>query len=117
MSRQTIGPWSQGDVPDATSYTFLDSAGVALTLTGAWTGTFTINRSDASSVIRDAILNTGTATASYVWRDGDLTTAGRYQAFFRVTDGDQVFTSDLLDFAVYRATTVETGEDLDGGTA
>lgn len=79
MSLDTVlGPYVQGEVPEAWQHDFDDADGAAIDLTG-FDVRVTYRLNGGAQVVRTGALVSGGATgkAEYVWVAADLATAGR----------------------------------------
>lgn len=80
----TIGPYTVGEKPPPLVYTFLDSAGVAVNLTG-YTAVFNHRPVDGESAAGLASVTTPLAgQVTHTWTGAELTTPGDHWAEFWV---------------------------------
>lgn len=97
----TIGPYVVGEKPAPLQYTFQDSSGNALDLTG-YTVKFTVRESLGSSSTYNGALS-GSPTAGvvqYIWTGTEFPTPGHYRARFWVGNLTNRFASVLILFDV-----------------
>jgi len=91
----SIGPFVAGEVPEGLEYTFLDSDGVAIDLTG-FTATFHLKIGEAEADDLLATVSDPTeGTVTHTWLEGELT-AGALRAEFFVENGTNRYASELL---------------------
>lgn len=99
----TIGPYVAGEKPPPLQYTFTDSSGTAIDLTG-YDVQFHVQRTDAVASTYDGTLTDGpTGTVSYTWTGTEFVTSGKYWAEFWVGNGVNLFASLRLEFTVRAA--------------
>jgi len=91
----TIGPYVSTEIPEPLSYTYLDSDGVAIDLTG-FTATFHLKIGDAEAVDLLATVTDPTGgTVTHTWLVDELT-AGALRAEFFVDNGTNRYASELF---------------------
>jgi hypothetical protein len=99
-TRIQIGPYVVGEKPPPLIYTFLDSAGTAINLTG-YTAKFTYREANGSPTEASASVTTPLAGAvTYAWTGSEFPTPGHYQAEFWAGNATNRYTSLLLLFDV-----------------
>jgi hypothetical protein len=94
-----IGPYVVGEIPIPLEYTFTDSNGVAINLTGFTArfqrgeidGTFT-NAVTVNATITDAV----NGKVTYTWTAADFAQPGRYGGMFFVGNGTNRYASWLI---------------------
>lgn len=97
-----IGPYVVGEKPVPLLYTFLDSNGNVIDLTG-YTAKFAIHESLGltSGTLNATVNNPPTAgVVQYTWAGTEFLTPGHYRARFWVGNLAQRFASVLITFAV-----------------
>lgn len=96
-----IGPYVVGEKPAPLEYTFLDSAGVAVNLTG-YTAKFIYRRTDDTSpVTANATVSTPAGgKVTYTWTGAEFATPGQWWAEFVVGNGTNRFMSLRLEYTV-----------------
>lgn len=94
-----IGPYVVGEIPPPLEYTFLDSAGVAINLTGFTAkfqraeivGTF-VNPVTLNATVTDAV----NGKVTYTWTAADFPSPGHYGGMFFVGNGVNRYASWLI---------------------
>lgn len=94
-----IGPYVVGEIPPPLEYTFLDSAGVAINLTG-----FTVRFQRAlidggftnAVTLVGALSDAPNGKVTYVWTAADFLSPGRYGGMFFVGNGSNRYASWLI---------------------
>jgi hypothetical protein len=97
-----IGPYVVGEKPVPLTYTFLDSNGNALDLTG-YTAKFSIHESlGVVSTSLNAVVNAPptAGVVQYTWAGTEFPTPGHYRARFWTGNLAQRFASILITFDV-----------------
>lgn len=102
--RVVAGPYVVGEVPAPLVYSFLDSAGVALNLTG-YAVTFSYRRGDDSVTVTGsaAVTNAAAGEVTLTWSTAPFPEPGRYFGEFWVGNGVNRFASLLVTFVVRAA--------------
>jgi hypothetical protein len=96
----TIGPYVVGEKPSPLTYTFLDSAGVAINLTG-FTAKFAVREQFGTATTFNATVSTpASGITSYTWAGTEFPTPGSYQAEMWVGNGVLRYDSILIKFTV-----------------
>lgn len=96
----TIGPYVVGEKPPALAYSFLDSGGAAINLTG-YTAKFNVREKYGTATQYNASVTTPlSGTVTYAWTGAEFPTAGEYQAEFWAGNGTNRFDSILIKFEV-----------------
>lgn len=96
----SIGPFVVGEKPIPLQYTFQDSNGTALDLTG-YTVKFVYHEQFGPSTTANATLaNAAGGIVQYVWLGSEFPTPGHYRARFWAGNGAQRFASVLITFDV-----------------
>lgn len=99
-TRIQIGPYVVGEKPPPLVYTFLDSSGLAINLTG-YAAKFTYRETDGSAVEASATVSAPTSgEVTYTWTGVEFLTSGHYQAEFWAGNGTNRYASLLLQFDV-----------------
>lgn len=104
--RIDLGPYTAGEIPPPFAYTFTDSDGAAIDLTG-YEARFVWARNDGDPTTRTAAV-TGAATgeATHTWIEADLADGGSYRAEMWVGDGTNRFASPPIVYFVRDAVDV-----------
>lgn len=105
----TIGPWTSGEVPEPIEYSFLDSDGTAIDLTG-YTATFQLKIGEADALELDADVDEDAGTVTHTWVEGELERTGTYgtiRAGFWVSNGTNTYASEPLVGFLRRALVAE----------
>lgn len=96
----TIGPYVVGEKPAALSYSFLDSSGAPINITG-WTVKFQCQERYGSVFYGSGTVTAGASgTATYVWTGAEFPTAGTYRGQMWVGNGTNRFASVDIKFTV-----------------
>ena len=96
----TIGPYVVGERPIPLQYTFQDSNGNVIDLSG-YTAKFEYHEQFGPVTTANATIPTPTnGTAQYTWLGTEFTTPGHYRARFWVGNLAQRFASVLITFDV-----------------
>lgn len=94
-----IGPYVVGEIPPPLEYTFLDSAGVAINLTGF---AVRFQRALVDGGFVDPVTMNGALTdavngkVTYTWTAADFPSPGRYGGMFFVGNGVNRYASWLI---------------------
>lgn len=97
----TIGPYTQGEIPDPLTYQFQDSSGNPIDLSGGYVARFEYSERDGSPVLANAaVSNAAAGQVTYTWTGSELSAAGHYTAFFWVGNGTNRLASIPLYFSV-----------------
>lgn len=101
MTDITIGPYVRGEKPPPLEYSFLDSAGAAIDLTG-YTALLRVQRTDASDYLDlTATVTAPTAgTVQHVWTGAEFATAGDYWLEFWTGNTTNRYASTRLKASV-----------------
>jgi len=95
-----IGPYVVGEKPPPLEYSFLDSNGVAINLTG-YTAKFVYKEADSAAITVNASVSTPlSGTTEYVWTGTEFATPGHYQAEFWAGNLTNRYASLVLVFQV-----------------
>lgn len=95
-----IGPYVVGEKPPPYEYTFLDSDGTAINLTG-YSAEFRVQRVDGPVVSGAATITAPTeGKITHTWTGTEFPTPGRYWAEFVTGNGVNRFNSLRLEFTV-----------------
>jgi hypothetical protein len=99
--RITVGPYVVGEIPAPLEYTFQESDGSAMDLTG-YTAKFLVRPSDGGPAVElDATVSTPLAgQVTYTWDGTELEQPGPHWAQIWVGDGTNRFASLRLEFSV-----------------
>ena len=96
----TAGPYTVGEKPPPMTYTFLDSTGVAINLTG-YTAKFVVKEHDGAATTYNATVTTpASGIVTFSWTGVEFATAGHYQAEFWVGNTVLRYASILITFDV-----------------
>ncbi len=94
--------YAVGEWPEPIDYQFLDSAGVAINLTGfTASATVTINTTTTSYTTEAAITDIPNGTVTFTWPDGTLTVQGTYTLIIWVTSASNRYASVPIDVRAY----------------
>jgi hypothetical protein len=97
------GPYVVGEKPPPLTYQFLDSAGVAINLTG-YTAKFVVKEKYGTATTYNATVSTpASGIITYTWVGTEFATAGSYQAEMWVGNGALRYDSILIKFDVRAA--------------
>jgi lysophospholipase L1-like esterase len=97
----TLGTYALGDVPPPLVYSFLDSTGVPIDLSGGYSAAFTCQEHDGPPFSGTAEVTSGPAgQVTYTWAGGEFPTQGRYTAYFWADNGTNRITSVPINFLV-----------------
>lgn len=105
MSDLVIGPYVVGEKPSPLSYTFLDSSGVAMNLTG-YTAKFITRLVDddtTAATFNATITNPTGGVVTYTWTGSEMTTPGKHWGELWVGNTTQRYASVRLEFTVRQA--------------
>jgi len=96
-----IGPYVSGEKQPQLVYTFEDSDGNAIDLSGM-TAKFSCREADGSAALYSAVIvgDPVLGQAGYTWTGTEWPTAGHYLAEFWVGNGTNRLASQLLEFDV-----------------
>ena len=96
-----LGPYVRGEIQAPLSYTFQDSSGAAIDLTG-YTAKFSCREQDGAPSLYSAALASDPTTGQvgYTWTGAEWATAGHYMAEFWVGNGVHRLASLMLEFDV-----------------
>ena len=95
-----IGPYVVGEKPPPLTYSFLDSNGVAVNLTG-YTAKFVCKEADGTVTTWNAVVSTPlSGTVEYVWTGVEFLTPGHYRAEFWAGNTTNRYASLVLVFQV-----------------
>jgi hypothetical protein len=98
-----IGPYVTGEKPPTLSYTFLDSSGAAIDLTG-YTAKFNIKeRWGAATQYSATVATPASGIVTYAWTGAEFLTPGHYEAEFWVGNTTLRYDSIRLKFDVQQA--------------
>lgn len=98
-----IGPYVAGEKPPPLTYTFLDSTGTAINLTG-YAAKVNIREKYGTATQYNATVSAPTSgTVTYAWTGTEFPTAGQYLAEVWCGNGVQRYDSLLLKFDVRAA--------------
>lgn len=107
-TKQLIGPYTLGEIPESLQITMLGGDGSALNLTG-YTGTFRIKNIDTGTVVTGSgsasIPTPASGITQYDWAAADLNTVGTFHAQMWADDGSQRFASEVFIYCVTSPTT------------
>lgn len=98
----TIGPYVTGEIPSPLQYTFLESDGSPINLTG-YTAKFVTRPVDDESAMATYTASVSSPTAgevTYTWDGTEITTPGRHWAQIWVGNTTNRFASLRLDYSV-----------------
>lgn len=84
-----LGPFTAGEIPEQLVYTFKDSTGELMNLSG-FSGEFHYRKGD-NTVVAPAVVDGSTIT--HTWQTSDLAESGLYSAVFWVGDGTHRYAS------------------------
>lgn len=99
-SEIACGPYVVGEKPPPLEYSFLDSNGVAINLTG-YQAKFVYKEADDLSVTVNATVSTPLGgTVQYIWTGTEFATPGQYRAEFWAGNGTNRYASLVLVFEV-----------------
>lgn len=98
-----IGPFTVGEIPYPLTYTFLDSAGTAIDITGwdavlQWGEKFAggyQNQQENPAVVSDG----PNGVVTYTWDGSEFTNPGSFSGQIWVSDGTQVLASCVFDWS------------------
>lgn len=102
IPKQEIGPFVVGEKPSALQYTYEDTNGANIDLTG-YSAKFIWRERDAvASITRNATIATDPTTGqvSYAWQGDEFATPGHYLAQFWVGNGVIRLASLVIEFYV-----------------
>lgn len=101
MTDITIGPYVRGEKPPPLEYSFLDSGGVAIDLTG-YTALLRVQRTDAADYLElTAVVSVAASgTVRHVWTGAEFPTAGDYWLEFWVGNTTNRYASVRLKASV-----------------
>jgi hypothetical protein len=95
-----IGPYVVGEKPPPLEYSFLDSNGAAIDLSG-YTAKFVCKEADSAAVTVNATVTTPlSGTVEYVWDGTEFATPGSYRAEFWAGNGTNRYASLVMTFQV-----------------
>jgi len=96
-----LGPYVRGEIQAPLLYTFKDSTGAAIDLTG-YTAKFSCREQDGAPVLYSAVVGSPPANGEvvYAWTGVEWPTAGHYLAEFWVGNGINRLASLLMEFDV-----------------
>lgn len=95
-----IGPYVVGEKPPPLEYSFLDSNGAPIDLSG-YSAEFVYKEADSAAITVGAAVSTpGTGTVEYVWIGTEFANAGSYRAEFWTGNGTNRYASLILVFQV-----------------
>lgn len=95
-----IGPYVVGEKPPPLEYSFLDSNGAAIDLSG-YQARFVYKEADSAAVTVNASVSTPlSGTVEYVWAGTEFATPGHYQAEFWAGNGTNRYASYVMVFQV-----------------
>lgn len=100
----TIGPYVVGEKPSSLVYTFLDSAGAAINLTG-YTATFQYVRCDGGVPATGAatVSSPTTGQVTHTWTGAEFPEPGKFWSEFWVGNTTNRFCSLRLEYLVRSA--------------
>jgi hypothetical protein len=102
-SSVTIGPYVVGGKPPPLVYTFLDSAGAAINLTG-YTAVFNFRPVDGTATVGAATVTTPlTGQVTHTWTGAEFEAPGDHWAEFWVGNTTNKFCSLRLEYSVRAA--------------
>lgn len=88
----SLGVYQAGEGPPDFVYTFVDSVGAPINITG-WTATSTVAKPDGTTFTAPAVVSDGAAgQVTRPWTAAMTDTAGVYRHIITVTDGGQYTT-------------------------
>lgn len=103
-----VGPFVAGEKVGELRYTFLDSAGAAIDLTG-YTVKFHYQRHGGTATTGNGVLVTAASgIVGYTLAAADLATAGVYKSHFEVGNGTNRYYSDDIVYRVKTAVAAGT---------
>lgn len=95
-----LGPYVVGEKPPPLEYTFQNSAGAAINLTG-YTAKFKYQRTDDSATEANATVSDAVAgKVTYTWTGPEFATPGDYWAEVWVGNGTNRYASLRLEYTV-----------------
>lgn len=104
----TLGAFTESEIPNPLVYTYQDSAGAVINLTG-YTAKFVYVRHGGSAVTRSASVSTPlSGQVTYTWVTGDMDADGIYTGEFHVSNGTNRYVSEPIVWRVRDAVTVPT---------
>jgi hypothetical protein len=108
-----LGPYSQGEVPEPTVYTFLKSDGTPDPISG-YTGKFEYRRWNTSTVVEKVSPNVTVAAdasgqVTITWVTADMATFGDFEGDLWVGNNANKYRSVRLKWMVKPAVAVATG--------
>lgn len=101
---QTLGPYTEGEIPGTIQITFLDFAGDPIPITG-YTIEWRIREANAdistTQVLIGAVADGPGGIGEYTWADGNLDTAGYYYGQMWAYSGTSIrYASEVFSFHV-----------------
>lgn len=104
---QTIGPYTQGEIPGSIEVTFLDYVGEPIPITG-YTVEWRYRKAEAAlattSVRTGSVVDGPNGIADYTWVDADLDDPGYYYGQMWVYSGTTVrYASEVFAFHIKEA--------------
>lgn len=96
-----LGPYVRGEIQAPLVYTFQDSSGAVIDLSG-YTAKFSCREQDGAPTLYSAVVGSPTTGGQvvYAWTGTEWSTAGHYLAEFWVGNGVHRLASVLMEFDV-----------------